>query len=428
MSKNRLVGEENPHIVEVAPLGEHIDGFREWLIIQGFAAWTVERHVSGVQHLQMYLRSEGLSDFEELHLRHICDFVEKHLPKCRCPGHRQRKARDRYCNTRYAVHRFIEYTREQQLSGHLDAPLPAYAELRDLYCCWLKDYCDCAWGTVEVRKGAIGSFLDWLGDRASVERVGEVTQGQIETFFLDFASGAGQAQRRTMQATLRTFLRFCHNRGYCVEDLSKAVPTLRTYALASVPRGVNEEQAQAALDSISPNSVCAKRDHAMLLMLLEYGVRGGQVRALCLSDIDWQGELIRFPALKLGRECWVPLTDRVGSALLDYLRKERPDAPHPQVFLTSRAPYRPLRASSCLSNRVNRLLRLAGVSESELKRAGAHSLRHGFAARMLEHGQPLKVIADFLGHKAIQTTFIYTKVDHPHLAEAAMPWPGEVIS
>ena len=55
-----------------------------------------------------------------------------------------------------------------------------------------------------------------------------------------------------------------------------------------------------------------------------------------------------------------------------------------------------------------------------------HVFRHGFATRMLEQGHSLKAIADVLGHRHLQTTFIYTKVDFNVLKQVALEWPEEV--
>jgi site-specific recombinase XerD len=54
---------------------------------------------------------------------------------------------------------------------------------------------------------------------------------------------------------------------------------------------------------------------------------------------------------------------------------------------------------------------------------GTHVLRHTAATRMLQHGASLKEIADVLGHRSIQTTTIYTKVDLRNLTAVATPWP-----
>ena len=54
---------------------------------------------------------------------------------------------------------------------------------------------------------------------------------------------------------------------------------------------------------------------------------------------------------------------------------------------------------------------------------GSQALRHAWATRMLSAGRPLKVIADLLGHRQINTTSIYAKVDLGQLRQMALPWP-----
>jgi site-specific recombinase XerD len=69
-------------------------------------------------------------------------------------------------------------------------------------------------------------------------------------------------------------------------------------------------------------------------------------------------------------------------------------------------------------------MRAAGIKSA---RFGAHVFRHGFASRMLEQGYPLKAIADMIGHRCIQTTSIYTKVDFQTLNQVPLDWPEEVL-
>jgi len=55
---------------------------------------------------------------------------------------------------------------------------------------------------------------------------------------------------------------------------------------------------------------------------------------------------------------------------------------------------------------------------------GTHLLRHTAATRMHQRGASLKEIADVLGHRSIDTSVIYTKVNLPALKTVALPWPG----
>jgi integrase len=226
-----------------------------------------------------------------------------------------------------------------------------------------------------------------------------------------------------MQSALRTFLRFCLHSGYIERSLEHAVPTLRTYKLATVPRGLSDTQVQQVLRCINRSTHVGQRDYAILLLLYTYGVRGGQVRALRLEDIDWAQNQILFKALKHGKDSHLPLTPEVGESLLDYLQNSRPSFPHPHVFLTCRAPYRPFHHSNSLSAIVSRYIRAAGI---EIPSKGAHAFRHCFATRMLQKDHSLKAIADVLGHRYIGTTFIYTKVEFNALKQVPLEWPEEV--
>jgi site-specific recombinase XerD len=61
----------------------------------------------------------------------------------------------------------------------------------------------------------------------------------------------------------------------------------------------------------------------------------------------------------------------------------------------------------------------------KVPRPGPHLLRHTLATHLLQQGASLKAIADVLGHRSINTTTVYAKVDLPRLAQIAQPWPKE---
>jgi len=110
----------------------------------------------------------------------------------------------------------------------------------------------------------------------------------------------------------------------------------------------------------------------------------------------------------------------VGNALLDYLRNVRKTCRYQEVFLTLRAPYIPLKTSNALSQ----IIRTAMIKEDiSSPNKGAHCFRHGFVSRMLKQGVPFKHIADLVGHKHIQTSFIYTKIDFNSLASVPLELP-----
>ena len=401
------------------PLGKLLEGFCNWLLEHGFSRWTIRMHLGNVSHLNEHLGGPRSGFRENLSSKDVAGFFKAYPLRCRNRGLLEEHVR----RVRYSINRFLDYLRD---SGLLDpsSGQEIYQPLMDAYLKWMRDYQHASEGTIGVRCHSITQFLEWLGPEATPEGLLRLSSDRIEDFFISYAQSMGRSARRSMQSALRTFLRFCLHNGYIEQPLDRAVPTLRTYKLAAVPRGLTDIQAQKVLQCINRNSHVGRRDYAIVLLLYTYGVRGGQVRVLRLEDINWAQNQILFKASKHGKDSLLPLTDEVGEGLLDYLQNSRPAYSYPHVFLTSRAPYHPFPRSSSLSAIVDRRIRAAGI---QIPSKGAHVFRHCFATRMLQKGHSLKAIADVLGHRHLGTTFIYTKVDFNALRQVALEWPEEVL-
>ena len=146
---------------------------------------------------------------------------------------------------------------------------------------------------------------------------------------------------------------------------------------------------------------------ACLMLLAVYGLRAGEVAALRLKDFDWERESLSVPHSKSQRPRTYPLCRPVGDAVLRYLREVRPRSDRQEVFLTLRAPFRPV-DREWLGAVVSRRLHALGLT---LPHYGPHALRHACATHLLAQGLSLKEIGDHLGHQSPETTRIYAKVD-----------------
>lgn len=80
-------------------------------------------------------------------------------------------------------------------------------------------------------------------------------------------------------------------------------------------------------------------------------------------------------------------------------------------------------SSTAVTEVVARVLRRSGV---EAMLQSAYVFRHTVASRLVGAGASLKEVADFLGHRSLDTTTVYTKVDLVALREVGLPWPGVV--
>ena len=182
---------------------------------------------------------------------------------------------------------------------------------------------------------------------------------------------------------------------------------------------MDDSSLDRVLNEIDKNTTNGARDYAVVLVLMAYGVRAISAARLLLDDIDWPQAKIRFRAQKGGKEVFVPLLDAVGEAIIQWLRHRDPRTPFREVFLSTKAPHAPL-GSCAISKIVQTYMQRAGVHQPG---RGAHTLRHSWAIRALENDQPIKAIADVLGHRYIDTTYIYAKADLKTLRQVAMPWP-----
>jgi site-specific recombinase XerD len=381
---------------------------------QQFEDFTIRSHISNVAHLSHSL-NRIRPDIEDLN-DHIQTFLFKHIPTCKCKGWKQRRQTRRVSNS---LNRFKDYLSDCHSIDFL-SDNPAYSQIHDEFLYWLSDKRRLENSTIKLRSSYLKQFLQWYKETSNYNELRLLNPFEVESFFIKATSRWGKAYKRSLQATLRSFFDFCHQRGYIMQNLRFSLPVIKTYRLSEVPKKIDDNQAVKLIDRIDRSTDSGKRTYAIVQILYNYGVRGCQLRALKLSDIDWHKDQIHFAAVKGGKSCSFPLTAEVGNALLDYLKNARKKCGYQQVFLTLKAPFTPLKKSQVLSQIIRSAMLKAGI-KSPTK--GAHCFRHGFVSRMLTQGESFKHIADLVGHKHIATTFIYTKIDFNALAQVALELP-----
>jgi len=292
-------------------LGELIERFCRWLLAHGFSRQAIRRHLSKVSHFDAYLAGRNASPREIVSSEDVAGFFTTYPSKFGA-GRGQRHIR----RVRYSVNRFVEYLTEAELFESLPRQ-EIYQTLLDAYTEWMQNHQHAAAGTIEVRRHSLTQFLIWLGPEATAQGLSRLNPEAVERFFLHYAQNMGRATRRSMQSALRTFFRFCLHQGHIKRPLDRAVPTLRTYKLATLPRGLTDAQAQKVLKCPDRANPAGRRDYAILQLMYTCGVRSGQVRALRLDDINWAGNQILFKATKHGKDTLLPLTVEVGKSLLE---------------------------------------------------------------------------------------------------------------
>jgi site-specific recombinase XerD len=267
--------------------------------------------------------------------------------------------------------------------------------------------------TVVRVKRCLSEFLNWVaGERKALRKI---TPEDIAGY-VSRMSAERRWKRTTIVAVVsvfRTFFRFAQSRCWCAPELVDTIDAPRIYKLEGLPQGPQWDDVQRLLAASFGDSPGDIRDHAMLLFITVYGLRSGEVRHLCLDDIDWEQEVIRVRRTKQRKTQRYPLVPAVGEAVVRYLRAVRPRCPRREVFLTQVQPFRPLTAAGLSAKVRKRFLKLGLVPPCY----GPHGLRHSCATHLLAKGFSMKEIADHLGHVSLAATQMYAKVNITALRE-----------
>jgi site-specific recombinase XerD len=265
------------------------------------------------------------------------------------------------------------------------------------------------------------SFLIYAHQQG-VETVASITASHLSGYIRTRSHCAMKTNALTI-TTLRSFLRVGFAQGWLPVDLTTALPRIHVRPDAKIPSIWTEEQVEALLAAVDTASPIGKRDRAILLLACRLGMRVGDIRSLTLDAINWPAAKIAITQQKTGTISELPMSDEIATAIIDYLQHGRPKTSHREVFLRSNAPHMPFGSNNNFYDIITRYRRLAGIELPPTSRRGMHSLRHTLATRMLVHGVPFETIASVLGHKSLDSTRIYTKVDIDALRSAALDLP-----
>jgi site-specific recombinase XerD len=195
--------------------------------------------------------------------------------------------------------------------------------------------------TARYRCRDVREFLTRI-DEAGL-RLDALTIAQVDDLLSRKVRDQGYARVsvQTYASNLRVFFRYAESRGWCRTGLAAAIMTPRVFAYETLPAGLSWDDVNQALTAARGKRPADIRDRALLLLLVVYGLRAGEVVGLRLEDFDWQKEMLTVPHGKSQRPRTYPLCRSVGDAVLRYLREVRPRSTRREVFLMLRAPFSP---------------------------------------------------------------------------------------
>ncbi|MBU0845248.1 integrase [Pseudomonas sp. GW456-12-10-14-TSB6] len=228
-------------------------------------------------------------------------------------------------------------------------------------------------------------------------------------------------KRQSLQhsiARLRAFLRYCFDHGHLRERLY-TIDTPRTYRGEAPPRALAWRLVQQLLQSVDRDSKAGWRDYAILHLMAYYGLRPSEIVALTVASIDWTARTLRVDQRKTRSNLIMPLSDQTLRLLKRYLHCGRPGSTRPELFLRVRTPLAPIQHYA-VCNLYEKRARQSGLP---LDGSSSYCLRHAFAMRLLERGVGVKAIGDLLGHRSLESTCVYLRLQTESLRDVALPLP-----
>lgn len=218
-------------------------------------------------------------------------------------------------------------------------------------------------------------------------------------------------------ASLKAFYHYMFREGMIGEDISEKLKAPRIEKKA--PEILSMEEAVNLLEQPGGDTPKEIRDKAMLELLYATGIRVTELITLKVSDINLQ---MGYIVCRDGaRERAIPFGKEAKKALLRYLEGTRStmiDDPDSE-YLFANCSGQPMTRQG-FWKLVKLYAKKAGI-ETDIT---PHTLRHSFAAHLVENGADLRSVQEMLGHSDISTTQVYANLNHNRIREVyAMSHP-----
>jgi integrase/recombinase XerD len=273
---------------------------------------------------------------------------------------------------------------------------------------YLRGECHLADNTVQAYGRDLKRFVTWAGGRPIAQlRIDELSQYVAS---LQRSQLAPASISRNIVA-VRTFFKYLQLEGVVEDNPAELIATQKMWE--RVPKVLSPRQVETFLQSPRKRDSFWQRDRALLEVLYASGCRVSEVCGLRHIDLMLKQRQLKCRG-KGGKERLVPIGRRAIAAIEAYQAELRPvlaaraGGACEAVFLSRTG--RPLDRIQ-VWRLVKAYARRSGIDPD----ISPHSLRHSFATHLLAGGADLRQVQEMLGHASIQTTQIYTHVEHSRL-------------
>ncbi|MBQ8794439.1 MAG: tyrosine recombinase [Clostridia bacterium] len=273
----------------------------------------------------------------------------------------------------------------------------------DLFKTYLNNTKKCSKNTLDAYLRDVNKFILYCSQNGakSIEKVNEdyiIKYIEYLTFL-----GKSDATKTRIVASLHSYFNFLLAQGVIDNDPTKDIKGPKT--TRKIPDVLDSKEIMQLLSQPVGNDYKSMRDKAMLELLYATGIKVSELIDLTISDVNLQIGIIHMHNSK--HERIVPLYPAANKHLTEYCMIARPalvqNGNEEHLFTN-------MNGQAMSRQGFWKIIKFYADKAGIKKDITPHTLRHSFAAHLLENGAQLKDIKDMLGHADISSTQIYAQL------------------
>ena len=255
----------------------------------------------------------------------------------------------------------------------------------------------------------VGQYIHWLeGEGLPPEMA---VQEDAERY-VKYLSGKGKSVATVTRslASLKSFYTYLMGEGLVAVNPARGITPAKVER--KLPQILSNKEVDLFLEQPDPSDAKGCRDKAMLELLYATGIRVSELIGLDLDHVNLSVGFIRCSSRN--KERIIPIYPAAVRALADYIDHVRPqmiEHPDERALFVNMSGERMSRQG--FWKIIKHYQEKAGIQ----KDITPHTLRHSFAAHLLENGADLRSIQEMLGHADISSTQIYAQLVNQKLKD-----------
>lgn len=260
--------------------------------------------------------------------------------------------------------------------------------------------------TVLSYKLDLRQLQTYLEQEQGISSFQEVTESQLKAYFdtLEFRKKSSTVSRS--MSSIRALFHYLVKSGMVKEDMTQQLQSPKQYR--EMPEILTVEEAAALVEQPKGDRPRQLRDRAILELLYATGIRVSELIALTVADVNLQLGFLHCRASR--KERVIPFGSCARKAVLEYLEGGRSAL---QTDRESEILFLNYSGGAMSRQGVWKLIRRYGEEAGIRKEVTPHSLRHAFAAHLIQNGADLRSVQEMMGYADLSAAQIYVTA-RPH--------------